>query len=262
MAIGELLHRRDTTSVVSATTPKAGEFFINTDNWKPVIGDGSTPSGFQIDGSVVNAQVGTSYSVLQGDVGALVTFSNGSPVAVDLATPSGSYFPAQSRIWFLNLGAGLVTITPTASTVNGNASLDLAQYEGAIFISDGSDYFAIFTASPVPSPTSIVTITKTTNYSILSGDNGKRFNNIGAGGAVALALLPAVANFQTAGGVLAAQYLRFTADGTDVIHYGGTDSAPGGYIRSNQVGAFLQIEAHGTGEWIVSADSGSWSVDA
>jgi len=108
----------------------------------------------------------------------------------------------------------------------------------------------------------IVTATKTSNYSILSGDNGTRYNNIGAGGTVILSLPAAAAGLQFAGAVFAAQYLRFTADGSDVIKYGGTDSAGGGYIRSNQSGAFLQLEAHGTGAWIVSSDSGSWSVDA
>lgn len=108
----------------------------------------------------------------------------------------------------------------------------------------------------------IVTSTKTANYSILSGDNGTRFNNIGAGGAVILSLPAAAAGLQFAAGVFAAQYFQLLAAGSDVIKYGGTDSAGGGYVRSNQSGAFIQLEAHGTGNWIISAASGSWSVDA
>ncbi len=128
-----------------------------------------------------------------------------------------------------------------------------------VYIGDGSTAGGILVGNFAAG---IVTSTKTSNFSISSGDNGTRYNNIGAGGTVIGSLCAAAAGLQFAGGVFAAQYFRFTADGSDTINFGGTVSAGGGYIRSNAAGSFIQIESHGTGGWIISAASGSWSVDA
>lgn len=92
----------------------------------------------------VNTQTGTTYTFLITDRGKLVTFSNGSSVAVTLpqATSAGSFLSG----WHtkaVNLGAGTVTITPTTSTVNGAATITLAQNEGADIFSDGTNYSAL-----------------------------------------------------------------------------------------------------------------------
>ncbi len=89
----------------------------------------------------VNAQTGTSYAVLGTDVGKLLTFSNGSAIAVSLSQATTSGFTA--GFWFdvVNLGVGAVTITPTTSTIQGAATLVLATGEGARIVSDGTNYF-------------------------------------------------------------------------------------------------------------------------
>lgn len=88
-----------------------------------------------------NAQTGTSYTIVGNDLGKLVTFSNASAVAVTLpqATTSGLF----SAGWFCrvyNSGAGVVTITPTTSTINGRSSLALGQGQGVLIVSNGSNY--------------------------------------------------------------------------------------------------------------------------
>lgn len=88
-----------------------------------------------------NAQTGTSYTIVGNDLGKLVTFSNASAVAVTLpqATTSGLF----SAGWFCrvyNSGAGVVTITPTTSTINGLSSLALGQGQGVLIVSNGSNY--------------------------------------------------------------------------------------------------------------------------
>lgn len=86
----------------------------------------------------VNAQSGTTYTVLIGDYGNLVTFTNGSPVAVTL--PQATVTFATFSFYALNLGAGTVTITPTTSTINGAATLALTQGQAVFIVSDGTNY--------------------------------------------------------------------------------------------------------------------------
>ena len=85
----------------------------------------------------VNAQTGTTYTFLIGDYGKLVTFSNGSAIAVALPVAT-SFTPW--NVYVRNLGVGTVTITPTTSTINGAATLVLATGQAAWIVSDGTNY--------------------------------------------------------------------------------------------------------------------------
>ena len=89
----------------------------------------------------VNAQTGTSYTVAPTDCNKVVTLSNASAVAVTLpqAGASGNFL-AGCPVNFVNLGAGIVTITPTTSTIGGNSSLLLVNNRSAAVISDGTNY--------------------------------------------------------------------------------------------------------------------------
>lgn len=79
---------------------------------------------------MVNQQTGTSYIFVNPDCDPqgrkAVTFSNSSPVAVILPQAGGGDgFPGGCIINVVNLGAGVVTITPEVSTINGATSLVL-----------------------------------------------------------------------------------------------------------------------------------------
>ena len=85
---------------------------------------------------------GTSDTMVDSDRAKLVTYSNASPIAVTLPQAgasstfiSGWYTTAENR------GAGLVTITPTTSTIDGAASVTLPQHRGLKINSDGTNYF-------------------------------------------------------------------------------------------------------------------------
>lgn len=68
----------------------------------------------------VNAQTGTSYTLVLDDAGKLVTLNNASPV--DLTVPSNASvaFPVGAVIAVAQLGAGLVSIAgDTGVTING-----------------------------------------------------------------------------------------------------------------------------------------------
>jgi hypothetical protein len=111
-----------------------------------VSGSPITASGAIRTSVAPNAQVATTYTVVTGDRGKLVTFNNASPVAVTLPQAistfgSGWYF------FVKNLGAGNVTITPTTSTIGGGATLILTTGQGALILSDGTNYQTLFTSA-------------------------------------------------------------------------------------------------------------------
>lgn len=87
----------------------------------------------------VNAQTGTTYTVLNSDLGKLLTFSNASAVAVTLPQAIGAFAAG----WFAtlsNIGAGTVTITPTTSTIGGAASFELTTNKSIEIVSDGTNW--------------------------------------------------------------------------------------------------------------------------
>jgi hypothetical protein len=90
----------------------------------------------------VNAQSGTSYSVVDSDKEKLITFSNNSAVAVTLPQAgASSWFVSGWDCYLENRGAGTVTIIPTASTIDGATSLALASNSGVRIVSDGTNYY-------------------------------------------------------------------------------------------------------------------------
>lgn len=116
-----------------------------------VITDAANPTGSQFTtatlktyvnnlSGTINAQTGTTYTVLSTDNGKLVTLSNASPVAITLPQATTTGFGSGARFQFENKGAGLVTITPTTSTINGAATLTLKQNRGVTVVSDGVNY--------------------------------------------------------------------------------------------------------------------------
>ena len=98
----------------------------------------------------INAQTGTSYTLLTTDAGKLVTFSNASAIAVTLPQATTTGFTAGYSFDAENLGAGTVTITPTTSTVNGASTLVVKQNFGCTISSDGTNYQVSACAAVVP----------------------------------------------------------------------------------------------------------------
>ena len=86
----------------------------------------------------LNAQTGTSYTLVAGDVGKLVTFSSagtGSPATVTVTVPTGIASIGQ-RIDLAQLGTGQVTVTGGSGvTVNATPTQKLrTQYSAATLI--------------------------------------------------------------------------------------------------------------------------------
>jgi hypothetical protein len=75
-------------------------------------------SRFVVDSGVLNAQTGTTYTLVAGDNGKVVTLSNAS--AITLTLPSG--LPIGFSVALVQLGAGQVTISPSSTTMRHRSS--------------------------------------------------------------------------------------------------------------------------------------------
>ncbi len=106
---------------------------------------------------VINAQTGTSYTFVSGDACKLVTHSNGSATADTLPQATGS-FAAGWSVDVENKGAGVVTITPTTSTINGASSMTLAQNTGCSIVSDGTNYQVSACTAVAPSSGTVTSV--------------------------------------------------------------------------------------------------------
>lgn len=89
----------------------------------------------------------------------------------------------------------------------------------------------------------------------------KTITNTGAG-AEALIVLPAgVAGMKVNVVITVAQYMRFTADGSEKFRFQTETSAGGGYIRSNTIGDTLTAVFDGVDTWVLTIMFAGLSVD-
>lgn len=88
----------------------------------------------------LNAQTGTTYTLVAGDKNKLVTLSNGSAIALTVPTNASVPYATGSQINIQQLGAGQVTVTgDTGVTVTGTGTKLRAQYSAATLIKTGTD---------------------------------------------------------------------------------------------------------------------------
>ena len=105
------------------------------------VGSGLTlSSGTLSTTQALNAQTGTTYTIATTDADKVITFNNASATAVTLPAATTTGFGAGFAFTVQNTGVGLVTITPTTSTINGLASLSVAINYGCSILSDGTNY--------------------------------------------------------------------------------------------------------------------------
>ena len=95
---------------------------------------------------VINAQAGASYAILSSDCGNVVQLTNAT------ATPTIAQAGTAGFVtnWFTDLlctGTNGCVLTPAVSTINGAATLTLAQNQSARIESNGTNYIALFKPS-------------------------------------------------------------------------------------------------------------------
>lgn len=111
-----------------------------------------TTSGTLSAAECINAQTGTSYAILDSDRGKLITGTNASTQAYTIAQAGAA--SAFQNGWFAditNKGAGLLTITPTTSTINGAAVYTVPVGNSIRVVSDGTNYQVVGATSHVVS---------------------------------------------------------------------------------------------------------------
>lgn len=130
-----------------------------------------TVTGTLSKAECVNAQTGTSYAFVDGDRAKLVTAVNAAAQAYSIAQ-AGAASAFQSG-WYVDLKnnstnvAGIVTVTPATSTINGAATLTLYPGQSVRITSDGTNYQTAFTAVHVSLTNSLgadVALNNTANY--------------------------------------------------------------------------------------------------
>lgn len=109
------------------------------------VSNGITATGTNITAQeLINAQTGTTYAILDTDRAKLITATNAAAQAYSIAQAGA----ASSFVtgWYVDIynkstaNAGVVTITPTTSTINGAATLVLPPFTGGRLVSDGTNY--------------------------------------------------------------------------------------------------------------------------
>lgn len=103
------------------------------------------PTGITGDWStaqVINAQTGTTYTVLNSDKGKLVTLSNVSPISVTVNT-STALSPGQ-RVDFAHIGVGQVTFVASSVTINATPGLKTRdRYSAVTLICTASNVYLL-----------------------------------------------------------------------------------------------------------------------
>jgi hypothetical protein len=135
----------------------------------------------------VNAQTGTTYTVVADDYGKLVTFSNTSAVAVTVPQATTTF--ATFSFFTCNKNTGTVTFTPTTSTVNGNATFVSTIGQCSLWVSDGTNWQAMTFPSgtnsnggqKAPTVQNLTTGTDQT-YTTPAGDTWIEITLVGGGG--------------------------------------------------------------------------------
>ena len=98
-------------------------------------------------------------------------------------------------------------------------------------------------------------LTKTANYTVLTGDTGTHFNNIGATGEVDFTLPAAAVGLNYVFAIFAAQTLKIITNGGDLLK---SDVFSASNISNNVPYSVLSLEAHGTGIWVIVSATGAW----
>lgn len=128
-------------STTDPGTPEIGEVWYNTTDNVVRYYDGTSNVDLTVASLTPNVQTGTTYTVVDGDRAKLITMSNAANIAVTLPDAAGAGFDNGWFTSFQNTGVGKITITPTTSTIDGAASLDLSTDQGVTICSDGTNYY-------------------------------------------------------------------------------------------------------------------------
>lgn len=97
-------------------------------------------AGALVTSQGISPQTGTTYALVAGNAGNLVTASNAASQAYSLSAATTTGFTAGYSFDLQGINEGLVTLTPATSTINGQALLSVGRNQGCTVTSDGTNY--------------------------------------------------------------------------------------------------------------------------
>lgn len=113
------------------------------------VGVAPTTGATVVTSSLIQRNNTTTTDALIGtDCGIVVTENNASAVAVSIAQAGTTGFASGYYVTAKSKGVGIVTITPTTSTIDGAANLTLSQNQSVDIYSDGTNYITLPGRSP------------------------------------------------------------------------------------------------------------------
>lgn len=141
------------SGTVTSVTPGTG---LTSTITAAAPGSAITSTGTLSVAHIVNPQSGTSYAIADSDRGKLITGSNAAAQAYSIAQ-AGAASAFQSG-WFTDIlnkstnVAGIITVTPTTSTINGASTYKIQPGQYVRIVSDGTQYqvWAPANASQLP----------------------------------------------------------------------------------------------------------------
>lgn len=145
-----------------------------------------TASGTLYAAECVNPQTGTSYAIVDGDRAKLVTASNAAAQAYTIAQAGNS--SAFQAGWYVDVknvstnAAGIVTITPTTSTIDGASTYVLNPGRSARIVSDGTNYQISTTGAKPTLPTVQSFTSGSGTYTTPANVQWIKIRIVGAGG--------------------------------------------------------------------------------
>jgi len=179
-------------SAITSVTPGAGLVSSTTASCSQTA---VTTSGTLSLGRCVDARTTTTETIADSARGKLITFSNVSATAVSIAQAgAASAFQAGWVVFLKNENTGIVTITPTTSTIDGSATFTMSRGDSLALISDGANYKVmpsrqccthlsqVYTASTTYTPPPGVYFVRTKVWGGGGGSCGTAASVAGAGG--------------------------------------------------------------------------------
>jgi len=101
-------------------------------------------------GNGINAQTGTTYTLVLTDAGKNVTTSNASAVTVTIPTNASVAFPTGTVISITNLGAGVTTVAASGGVTLSGTTLTIAQYNRSSIMKTATDTWVLTSGGGIP----------------------------------------------------------------------------------------------------------------
>ena len=146
-AVGDLLYASGTTTIAKLADVATGSVLVSGGvttapaySATPTV-TSVTANAHLATSSSVNAQTGTSYTLVSGDNGKVVTLSNASAITLTVPASLGAGFSCL----LVQIGAGQVTVTASSTTINSNGALTklAGQYAAGTLFAYAADTFVL-----------------------------------------------------------------------------------------------------------------------